>query len=183
MFTCTNCKVPKLDKDFQENERYALGHSTWCRDCHNKASRESRNRMKVTNPSFSRDAKIKTKYKLSPEAYDKKLEEQDGHCALCTAVAGKQRLHVDHSHECCEGKNSCGACVRGLLCSACNGLMGYFERFLNNVKLRGVIPGTWNDKALEYLVKYQDTSVTVAYSQKADNLMEYVGGKTQETTQ
>lgn len=29
-------------------------------------------------------------------------------------------LHVDHDHDCCPGKHSCGQCFRGFLCADCN---------------------------------------------------------------
>lgn len=38
-------------------------------------------------------------------------------CDVCGSVI---RLVVDHDHTCCPGKNSCGVCVRGVLCSNCN---------------------------------------------------------------
>lgn len=39
---------------------------------------------------------------------------------------GKRRspLVVDHDHDCCPGAHSCGKCVRGLICVACNSGIG-----------------------------------------------------------
>jgi DNA-directed RNA polymerase subunit RPC12/RpoP len=70
------------------------------------------------------------KYNLTAERYEQLVERQKGVCAVCGtndpggAVA---RWHVDHDHACCPSGNSCGKCIRGLLCSRCNtgiGLLG-----------------------------------------------------------
>ncbi len=61
-------------------------------------------------------------YGLTHEAYDELLKAQSGVCAICKRVErnhykGKPRsLHVDHDHK--SGKR------RGLLCSACNPVLG-----------------------------------------------------------
>lgn len=34
---------------------------------------------------------------------------------------------IDHNHGCCAGERSCGACIRGVLCSRCNTMVGYVE--------------------------------------------------------
>lgn len=48
-------------------------------------------------------------------------------CGLCGKTTGA--LAVDHDHSCCpDRKRSCGACVRGLLCSDCNFLMGWIDK-------------------------------------------------------
>lgn len=34
---------------------------------------------------------------------------------------------IDHDHSCCKGKNTCGNCVRGVLCHSCNLGIGLFK--------------------------------------------------------
>lgn len=65
---------------------------------------------------------------LTLEQYEHALVVQGGLCAVCgTDKPGKRGFHVDHDHNCCPRKTSCGKCVRGLLCHNCNvglGLLG-----------------------------------------------------------
>lgn len=56
--------------------------------------------------------------------YERLYEAQGGVCALCRRATGRtKRLAVDHDHTCCAGKESCGRCVRGLLCGPCNDVL------------------------------------------------------------
>lgn len=66
-------------------------------------------------------------YKLTPDDYDALLAKQGGVCAICGVVPIlDERLRVDHDHACCPARSrSCGKCVRGLLCSLCNLMIGY----------------------------------------------------------
>lgn len=60
------------------------------------------------------------------ELYDDLKEFQGGTCAICKRARGlSKNLSVDHDHTCCNGKISCGKCVRGLLCTKCNDILGH----------------------------------------------------------
>ena len=61
------------------------------------------------------------KHNLTADLYQQQLEAQGGRCAICrTTDPGAPRFHIDHDHSCCPGEGSCGRCLRGLLCRACN---------------------------------------------------------------
>lgn len=79
--------------------------------------------------SCGRDAQRKTLYRLPPDRYAEMLASQGGVCAICKR-AGDTRfgLSVDHDHGCCpDAAGSCGQCIRGLVCTACNHGLGKFR--------------------------------------------------------
>lgn len=60
------------------------------------------------------------KYGISIEEYNQMLDSQNYTCYICNKpVKDNKRLHIDHDHS--TGK------VRGLLCSKCNGALGWYE--------------------------------------------------------
>jgi hypothetical protein len=68
------------------------------------------------------------KYNITVEQYEQMLNDQGGVCASCGGVnLNGKRLSIDHDHRCCPGKTSCGGCICGLLCSACNCGLGFFK--------------------------------------------------------
>lgn len=65
------------------------------------------------------------RFNMTREDYVKLEEKQNKKCKICNEKENKnKRLSVDHNHECCDGAFSCGKCIRGLLCSRCNKVLG-----------------------------------------------------------
>lgn len=67
-----------------------------------------------------RKSNLKRLYGITPEAYDKLLEEQQGKCAICDRHVSEfqKPFVVDHDHK--------TMAVRALLCPACNTAIGLF---------------------------------------------------------
>jgi hypothetical protein len=63
-----------------------------------------------------RKSHLKRRFGLTPEDYDRMLDEQGGGCAICGDAPGATALHVDHDHD--------TGVVRGLLCFRCNSALG-----------------------------------------------------------
>jgi hypothetical protein len=77
-------------------------------------------------------ADLKKYYGMTLEEYEHRFAKQGGVCAICKmSDSSGRRLAVDHNHNCCPGKKSCGKCIRGLLCSPCNHALGRFDAVAN----------------------------------------------------
>jgi hypothetical protein len=133
---CIECKKAQRKKDYaaltdeqkaarlarRNNPEYKLGSKV----------RSDRHKLSFSPEEFSqkqRAAILKHRYKITPEEYDRMLESQGNGCALCGRLEEDVKLSVDHDHSCCPGRNSCGKCVRGLLCMRCNAMLGVLESF------------------------------------------------------
>lgn len=80
-----------------------------------------------------RNRALVANYNITSEIYTKMLLDQGGGCAVCGKTDGAKSLAVDHDHGCCPGKKSCGVCVRGLLCQACNRAAGLMKDSISSV--------------------------------------------------
>ena len=107
---CKNCGKEKPLSSFgkvsNRQDKTKKYHMSSCHTC--DGNRES-----------SRRAKLKYKYGITPEEYDRLLSEQAGGCAICGGTNGKKPLYVDHDH--ITGQ------VRGLLCHGCNVAIGHMK--------------------------------------------------------
>jgi len=105
--------------------------------------RQNAGRRTIATPAKYRSGNLKTKYGLTPEAYDEMLAAQAGCCAICGLKSGTEYhrsgrfipLTVDHCHE--------TGVVRGLLCGQCNRGLGDFRDNLTNL-----------ERAIAYLGKF-----------------------------
>jgi hypothetical protein len=78
-------------------------------------------------PELVRNRHLKYRFGMTRDDYDRMLAAQGGVCKVCgTDVPGGRgvEFHVDHDRACCPGHRSCGKCIRGLLCSPCNVILG-----------------------------------------------------------
>jgi uncharacterized membrane protein len=84
------------------------------------------------HPEKRQREKLKRRYGISLEQYDLLVKKQEGKCAICSKSEDEVKtpkhhkgLGVDHDHSCCNGKErTCGKCIRGLLCTNCNSILG-----------------------------------------------------------
>ena len=132
--TCFNCKVEKPVSEFyKSNVKY---YQTECKLC----NRERKQRWHKTEAGkiSSANTKLKKRFGITIEEYNKMYDAQDGKCLICEATESvfNHRLAVDHCHT--SGK------IRGLLCKACNVGLGNFKD--NKSYLQ---------KAIAYLEKFE----------------------------
>lgn len=150
---CKECSEVKALDQFGRNSRSRLGVMPKCKPCTNrqmktysdkakaqdyegfqtsrrKLRRDWAARQKQQDPekytARLREEGLKHRYGITLHQFNIMLAEQDGRCAICMAVNPKE-WHVDHDHECCPGRKSCGNCLRGVLCEACNIALGGFK--------------------------------------------------------
>lgn len=108
---CSRCHLPKPVSEFH---RHADGHYRWCKSCKSTYfktySKTERGRKSIKEAAWKM-AGIKD---FTVENYQDMAERQNGKCAICRRPTKK--LQADHNHS--TGK------VRGLLCQACNLVIG-----------------------------------------------------------
>lgn len=72
------------------------------------------------------------KYNITRDQYVDLEKSQNNLCKICGEEEKyNKRLSVDHDHSCCFGPTSCGKCIRGLLCSRCNKVLGQIKDDVN----------------------------------------------------
>ena len=118
---CSRCQLLKAANDFYKTKTAAAGLQSHCKSC--ARAYDKKHYVEV----LSKDAKWKAgqrararlvKYGVSQEAFDTMLKEQDSKCKVCrTSEPGTKGWALDHNHT--------TNVVRGVLCQACNKLLGF----------------------------------------------------------
>jgi hypothetical protein len=91
-----------------------------CKECYNTYMREYMERYRGTQGLHGRrEYDLQRVYGIGLDEYEGMYNTQNGQCDICGTDMGESP-HIDHDHACCDKKGSCGECVRGLLCNACN---------------------------------------------------------------
>jgi hypothetical protein len=131
LFTCTECKKNKPNKEFYKRGEVKRGRNYFskCSDCCRKQNRKS-----FHSSIKSRNSRLKRKFNITYEEYLILLYNQNYSCYICDIPEKEltKKLAVDHCHK--TGK------VRGLLCNKCNTALGLFNDNINILK-----------KAIKYL--------------------------------
>ena len=157
--TCANCQQTKPLSSYRTSKYRKDGseyYSQICQACkfmrryyksaelREAVKRRSTESQKRKNKGDLFAQHLRRAHNIEPEQYVQMLIEQDYKCAICETeyIEQNKRFHVDHDHLCCPDTGSCGQCVRGLLCSKCNLLLGHAEQ-----------PGflQWLERAHQYL--------------------------------
>lgn len=118
---CTRCLVTKPEEDFPTGRRQCKKCRTELKTIWNKSHRAQHLAAKAREQR-------KRLYGVTEEKFNTMVMSQTG-CAICGAPepGGRGAWHIDHDHSCCPGIKSCGKCIRGLLCLACNMRLGVVE--------------------------------------------------------
>lgn len=156
---CTKCKEKKPLFEFGKHCNSPDGHNWRCKKCCTDASKiryddnppkfvKKQREYRLANPEKSKAQAAR--FRSGPAHgkangwYEAQMKKQGNKCIICGRHAeADERFHIDHDHNCCPGRRSCGKCVRGILCSKCNLRLGFPE------------DSDWVSKAQEYLTNWK----------------------------
>jgi Recombination endonuclease VII len=142
--TCKGCGKTKPLMDFPIQTAQEDGHHWLCFDCKRSRERAYGRRYREKHPEQKRQSgrkyarkdevrqlrselMLKAKYGLTPEAFSAKLAAQGGKCPFCADGTEVEKWDVDHDHYCCPDAQTCGRCLRDILCHKHNIGLGYWD--------------------------------------------------------
>lgn len=155
MKVCPRCGLDQPAHNYSRDIHRKDGLQRLCKSCDSKkarayynANREKKQTYYRLMRGYKKYQRLKQKYNLTDVQFDDMFVAQDGNCAIC-GHKDSRGLSVDHDHACCPGRNSCGKCVRGLLCGRCNMGLGNLD---DDIEILF--------KSIDYLMKYRDKQIS-----------------------
>jgi hypothetical protein len=147
MIICNKCGESKPQDDFYKQPRNKSGYMGHCKICEQARKNSNNRKHKEADPekwaerrrgyvktykkrhpdrqaAYDHRRNLRRKYGITPETYAELLARQGGKCAGCLSEPRNKRFAVDHDHSCCPNQQTCGNCIRGLLCGNCNTALG-----------------------------------------------------------
>jgi hypothetical protein len=123
--TCSKCVETKLVSSFYRTTKVKSGLLSICKTCMLAKQSEWVKGRGELEPTRRKNRY----YKID---FNGLWEKQGGLCSVCrTPMLPKGKtaksVVVDHDRRCCPGRGSCGQCVRGLIHSRCNIIVGVLE--------------------------------------------------------
>ena len=123
---CAACMQYRPWDDIINAKRNANGKGPYCKACFNARAKKLRDRPE--RAPLIAVARRKQIYNLDAEQEKLFLAHAGGEmpCDACGKPFAEGELpFVDHDHNCCPGRKSCGGCVRGYIHSACNTILAF----------------------------------------------------------
>lgn len=145
----TNKKYcPKCDKfytrdNFYKNKAAADGLTGYCKECDKKSNKERKSAKEEYYSDMNKMYKRLRIFHISKEQFEQRMEDQEWKCLICKSDL-HSNFNIDHDHSCCDGRYSCGNCIRGILCGNCNRGLGMFKDNKEHLA-----------QAIKYLDQYQ----------------------------
>lgn len=118
---CRRCDGWKPESAYPFETSAADGLNAQCRSCRSEVYKQ--------NAEAVRDSMRRSRFGLDRATFDAMFAAQGNVCAICRSNdPGSSFWAVDHDHACCPSSDkTCGKCVRGILCRACNQALGNFK--------------------------------------------------------
>ena len=139
---CPKCDRFYTRDNFYKNKAAPDGLTGYCKECDKKKNRERKMAKSDYYSDMNKMYKRFRRFNITKEQFEKMMEDQEWKCKICKSDL-QERFAIDHNHSCCEGRYSCGKCVRGILCTNCNLGLGNFKDNIDYLK-----------SAIAYLQKY-----------------------------
>lgn len=146
---CKGCGQTKLIDQFYLNRQGTTGpiYFARCKACTNRKTLDRWHTLTIEQkrvikekanitfpPEWHKDYRLRTKYGISLDIFNKMYQEQKGLCRICDTPTPENTIRVDHCHS--TGK------VRGLLCHPCNASLGLLKEDIHRLH-----------KCIEYLTE------------------------------